>query len=152
MSKTKIKIFDNIQLREILDSEYINTSQIKMCKYALQLGTHILELVKYKEIEHPIIKEGYDVNISWQQGNVCMHEVRQAAFKIHQLAREYDDVIIKTALRVVGHSIATGHMKEHAMVASDYAIKVINLLTPKNYEKVTDERYWQINHLKSVAD
>jgi len=151
-TKTKIKINDNSQLREILDSEYEGSSQIRMCKYALLLSTHILKLVKYDELENPIIKEGYLINEAWQRGEVRMHDVRQASFKIHKLARESEDKVIQTALRVVGQSIATGHMKEHAMVASDYAIKVINLLYPNKIEKVTEERLWQIKQLQSISE
>ena len=35
-------------------------------------------------------------------------------------------------------------MPEHAMVASDYAIKVINLLYPSDRAAITRERQWQI--------
>ena len=40
--------------------------------------------------------------------------------------------------------IGTGHMPEHAMVASDYAIKVINLLYPSDRAAITHERQWQV--------
>ena len=53
---------------------------------------------------------------------------------------------------MVGQAVATGHMREHAMVASDYAIKVINLLFPNNVNAVKQERLWQINHLKNVEE
>jgi hypothetical protein len=55
-TRTKIKINDNSELREILDSVYEGSSQIRMCKYALQLSTNILKLVKYDDLENPIIK------------------------------------------------------------------------------------------------
>jgi hypothetical protein len=64
-----------------------------------------------------------------------MHDVRQAGFKIHKLARESEDELIQIALRVAGQSIATAHMEEHAMLASDYAVKVINLLYPNKKRK-----------------
>ena len=40
--------------------------------------------------------------------------------------------------------IGTGHMPEHAVVASDYAIKVINLLHPGDTAAATRERQWQV--------
>lgn len=55
----KIKINDNSELREKLDLAYESSSQIKMCKYTLLLATHILELVEYKELQNPTLKEGY---------------------------------------------------------------------------------------------
>ena len=72
-----------------------------------------------------------------------MHDVRQAGFQIHQLAKKAQDIVIQTSLRVVGQAIATGHMREHAMVASDYAIKVINLLFPNDVNAVKQERLWR---------
>jgi hypothetical protein len=150
--KLKIKINDNSELRENFDLEYESSSQIKMCKYALLLATHILELVKYDGSENPIITEGFSVNEAWQKGKARMHDVRQIGFKIHKLARESENTIIQNALRVVGHSVVTGHMKEHAMVASDYAIKVVNLLYPNDIYKVTEERLWQINTLNSISE
>lgn len=152
ITKTKIRINDNNKLRKILDSEYESSSQIKMCKYAVLLSKHILKLVNYDELENPIINECYLINEAWQRGEVSMHDVRSCSFKIHKLARESEDKVIRTALRVVGQSIATGHMKEHAMVASDYAIKVITLLYPNEIEKVTEERLWQIKNLKSISE
>ena len=54
------------------------------------------------------------------------------------------------SLRVVGHAVACAHMREHAMVASDYAVKVISLLHPDCMESVREERLWQIHHLQEV--
>lgn len=151
-TKTKIKILDDIELRKILDEEYEKSSQVKLCKYALILATHILMTIEYKDKKNPIIKEGYAVNESWQKGNARMHDVRQAGFKIHQLAKSSQDIVTQTALRVVGQAVATGHMREHAMVSSDYAVKVINLLFPNDINAVRQERFWQIEHLKNIED
>ena len=81
-----------------------------------------------------------------------MHDVRQAGFQIHQLAKNEQDIVIQTSLRVVGQAVATGHMREHAMVVSDYAIKVINLLFPNDVSAVKQERLWQIETLSNIAD
>ncbi len=55
LTKTKIKIIDEDDLRKILDMEYENSSQIRLCKYALLLAKHILELIElfYKLYYHP---------------------------------------------------------------------------------------------------
>nr|WP_205408845.1 hypothetical protein [Bifidobacterium lemurum] len=79
-----------------------------------------------------------------------MHDVRQVGFQIHLLAKNGQDVVVRTALRVVGYAVATGHMPEHALAASDYAIKVINLLFPGNVNAVRQERLWQIERLRGV--
>ena len=98
------------------------------------------------------IKKGFFVNEQWQKGNARMHDVRQAGLKIHQMAKASEDDITRTALRVVGQAVATGHMREHAMVASDYAVKVINLLYPNDIGAVKNERSWQISHLKETEN
>jgi len=36
------------------------------------------------------------------------------------------------------------------MVASDYAVKVINLLYPDNMDAVRQEHLWPINQLKEI--
>ncbi|MDK2819871.1 MAG: hypothetical protein KFW07_03475 [Mycoplasmataceae bacterium] len=51
-----------------------------------------------------------------------------------------------TCLRVVGHSISIGHMPEHAIVASDYAVKLINIIY-NDQENIINERQWQIKAL-----
>lgn len=48
------------------------------------------------------------------------------------------------ALRVAGQAVALDHMKERAMAASDYAIKVINLMYPNDMDAVIQECHWQI--------
>lgn len=105
-----------------------------------------------KNMKNPIIKAGYDVNESWQKGNARIHDVRQAGFKIHQLAKSSQDIVVQTALRVVGQAVVTGHMREHAMVSSDYAVKVINLLFPNDLNAVRQERFWQIEHFKNIEE
>lgn len=151
-TRTKIKISDDIKLRKMLDAEYEKSSQVKLCKYALLLATHILTIIEYDDMNNSIIRNGYAVNEKWQKGNARMHDVRQAGFQIHQMAKNSEDNVIQTALRAVGQAVATAHMTEHAMVASDYAIKVINLLFPNDMNVVRQERLWQIEQLKNIED
>ena|SRR5699024_3050696 len=146
-TKVKIKINDNPELRSQLDVIYENKSQVEMAQWAIRLAKHILEFVNYDYDNCKVIQEGFTTNEKWQIGEVRMHDVRQAGFKVHKIARECPDLVIQAALRVTGQAVSTGHMKEHAMVASDYAIKVINLMFPKDMEAVTRERKWQINAL-----
>ena len=150
MTKPKIKINDDSKLREVLDQEYETASQIQLCKYALMLAAHIRELVESSNLDNEIIEEGLFINEQWQKGNARVHDLRQASFKIHKLAKTSEDALISTTLRVIGHAVAAGHMKEHAMVASDYAVKVINLKYPMAMEAVKKERLWQIDELKEI--
>ncbi|WOO87737.1 hypothetical protein RZE82_02050 [Mollicutes bacterium LVI A0039] len=149
-TKAKIKIVDNNQLRTEIDELYKKTSQINLAKWSLSIAKHILDIVDidYNAIDQ--ITEGFHTNELWQLGNARMHEVRQAGFKIHKVARECDNEINIAAIRVVGHAVATGHMSEHAMVASDYAVKTIGLLSATDINAISGEREWQLQELKRI--
>lgn len=77
-TKAKIKIADDSELRTKLDAEYKHSSQVELCKFALLLAEHILTLVRYENMDDPIIKNGYAINRKWQIGDARMHNVRQA--------------------------------------------------------------------------
>ena len=149
-TRVKIKIADDAGLRQILDGEYAQSSQVELCRYALQLASHILAAAGCEDMGRPAIQEGYAVNERWQAGAARMHDVRQAGFQIHKLAKNCPDIVAQTALRAVGQAVSAGHMREHAMVASDYAVKVVNLLFPNDMAAVRRERTWQIERLRSV--
>lgn len=148
-TKIKIKIVDNTDLRDEIDRLYDEMSQIILAKWSLLIAKRILKLadIDYNSIDEVI--DGFKVNELWQAGKVRMHDVRQAGFKIHKVARECDSEIKKTALRVVGQAVSSGHMKEHAMIASDYAVKTISLITSNDIDSVTLEREWQLNQLQN---
>ena len=112
------------------------------------MAKHILDIadIDYNSID--AIVNGVVVNELWQTGNARMNDVRQAGFRIHKIVREYESEIKKTAFRVTGQAVASGHMKEHAMVASDYAIKTIGLINSNDIDAITFEREWQLNELK----
>lgn len=147
-TQVKIKIIDDAELRSEIDSVYENTEQVVLAKWSLEMAKHIMELVGIDYTQIDAVLEGFKVNELWQVGEARMHDARQVGFKIHKVARESDSEIEKVAFRVVGQAVASGHMREHAMVASDYAIKTINLLNPNEFEAVTEERVWQLNELK----
>lgn len=147
-TKVKINIKDNNELRMKIDELYEKTDQINLAKWSLLIAKHILDIVDidYKCIDE--IVNGFKANELWQIGELRVHDVRQAGFRIHKISRESNSEIIKTALRVVGQAVGSGHMREHAMMASDYAIKTINLISPNDFEAVTKERKWQLIQLE----
>ena len=67
------------------------------------------------------------------------------------MARASGNAIARAAWRVAGHAVATAHMREHAMVASDYAVQVVSLLHPDSMDEVRKERLWQIRHLAEIG-
>lgn len=144
----KIKVEDSDELRTVLDNLYENATQIVLAKWALDLVKHTFVTAGYNVNDYDVVIKGFLVNEAWQEGQSRMHDVRQAGFKIHELAKKSDDKLLMTALRVAGQAVGTGHMREHAMVASDYAIKLINLIYPGNKDAVTQERLWQIKSME----
>ncbi len=149
-TKIKIKIKDNIELRKEIDAVYEKMSQEDVAKWALVMADHILNIVgvDYKSIDE--IVEGFRVNELWQKGNARIVDVRQAGFKIHKMARKCTSEIRKVAFRVAGQAVSSGHMREHAMVASDYASKTIGLISSNDIQAITTEREWQLNEIKKL--
>lgn len=150
-TRVKIKIFDCPELRDELDGLYAKTDQVTLAKWALLLAKRSLKQVRVDDTTGEILFQGFQMNEQWQVGAARIHDVRQAGFRIHQCAKEAEDEMEKTALRVAGQAVSTGHMREHAMVASDYAVKRINLLYPNDIEAVREERNWQIEKMKALG-
>lgn len=147
-TKVKIRIKDNSEVRAKIDELYEKMNQVDLAKWSLIIAKHILDTVDIDYNLIDAIVDGFIVNELWQTGKARMHDVRQAGLKIHKIARESDSEIKKTALRVVGQAVSSGHMREHAMVASDYAIKTIGLISSNDIDAITFEREWQLNELK----
>lgn len=149
-TKPKIKIKDNDDLRLHIDALYENTDQVLLAVWAIKCAQHIFPLIKEADPNDKTILDCIKVNEQWQAGNASVHEVRQAGFKVHELARKCKSKISETGLRALGQAIAVGHMREHAMVCSDYAIKTIQLAYPGNDEIITEERKLQLAILLEV--
>ena len=149
-TKPKIKIDDNSELRAEIDKLYEITEQVVLAKWSIKCAKHILPLSEIEKIKMSDIESEIRINELWQVGKASVYEVRQAGFKIHAVARNCKTEIDKTAIRTVGQAIGVGHMKEHAMVCSDYAIKTIQLAFPNDKEKITAEREWQLKELNEL--
>jgi hypothetical protein len=144
------KITDIPELKEELidafDSKSPNHKDIS--RYGLLLAEHILSLTNIQPCE--AIKECFEINKKWQEGKAKVQEARNVAFKMHRLAREEKDPIKVKVLRVMGQVAAIPHVKRHALIASDYAITLINLMYPQNLEEVRKERKVQVEIMQNV--
>lgn len=152
MTVRKIKIVDNDELRSKIDKIYEKQNQVTLAKWSLELAKHMIEITNLDISKYPEINEGFKMNELWQSNQARMYDVRQAGFKIHEVARKQNDEVIKNVFRVIGQAVGSGHMKEHAMVASDYAIKVMNIMYSNNQDKVNEERNWQLNKLIELSN
>lgn len=150
--KVKIKITDNNEYRAKLEQYYEKVSQVNLSKWSLTVAKHVLAAAGIDYRSYDALSDGFGVNELWQCGKATVHEVRQAGFAIHKAARECGSEIEKTALRSAGQAVASGHMREHAMVASDYAVKTIGLLSGNNVDVITAERQWQLAELMKFSN
>ena len=149
-TKPKIKIADDSELRAEIDKLYEISEQVELAKWSIKCARHVLPLSEVENMEMKDIESGIGVNELWQDGKASVYEVRQAGFKIHAIARNCKTEIGKNAIRTVGQAVGTGHMKEHAMVCSDYVIKTVQLAFPNDKEKITQERKCQLDTLREV--
>ena len=142
------KIDDIPELKNELIAASEEKTHKEMSKYVLLLAEHILEISKIDRTEP--IDECFIINQKWQDGEAKFQDARQVAFMINRLAREEDDPLKEKVLRAMGQVAATPHVKWHALVASEYAVTIINLLYPKDLDKVREEREFQIVLIKSI--
>lgn len=123
-------------------------SHIDISRYGLLLAKHILELTNTPVDD--AIAEVFAVNERWQAGEVRFQAARDVAGRILDLAREEKDPVRVKVYRVLAQVAAIPHVKRHALIASDYAVTLINVMHPKDMEEVRKEREVQISLLESV--
>lgn len=146
----KIKILDHPELRTVLHDLVRRTEQVVLANWAMACAWHILDLPTDEPFNTDVIEEGFTINKLWQGNRATVQEVRKAGFKIHEAARACSTEIARNMLRTAGQAVAVGHMKEHAMVCSDYAIKTIQLWSDNNKDRIATERQWQIAALNNL--
>jgi len=142
------KIDDIPELKDELIAVFESKSKKDISHYGLLLVQHVLSLTNVQPWD--VINECIDVSRRWQEGKATYQETRQAAAMIPDLARAEKDPVKAKVLRVMGQVALIPHVKRHALIASDYAITLINLMYPKNLEEVRKERKIQIELMKSV--
>ncbi|WP_341482550.1 putative immunity protein [Paenibacillus pseudetheri] len=60
-------------------------------------------------------------------GDIRAFDLRKVGFIVNELAKESTTEASKYAARSFAQAIATGHVRGHAMVSSDYAVKLVNV-------------------------
>ena len=144
-----IKKLDDIpQLKEKLISLYDTKTHKEVSQYSLLLAEHVIEMTRMPT--NDTIESCFTVSRAWQEGRAKFQEARQVAFALHRLAREEPDPVRVLVYRVLGQVSATPHVKRHALIASDYAVKLVNRLYPADFDAVRRERETQISLLESV--
>jgi hypothetical protein len=144
-----IKNIDDIpELKDELIAVFESKNKTDISRYGLLLIKHVLSFTDVPPDD--AINECIDVIGKWQEGKATYQETRQAAAVIPDLAREEKDPVKAKVLRLVGQVALIPHVKRHALIASEYAVTLVNLMYPGNFEEVRKERTIQIELMKSV--
>lgn len=142
------KLDDIPSLKAQLIAVFDTKTHRNVSMYGLLLVDHILQLTCMPTNE--TLEACYHINQRWQDGNAKFQEARDVAGLLFDMAREEKDPVKEKALRAIGQVAAIPHVKRHALIASDYAVKVINLLYPGNLGEIKKERELQIKLMGSV--
>lgn len=148
MTKAKIKLIDNVSLRDEIELLAAKLDQVDLAKWAISVAKHVLPYLEKEFPNNENIILGFHINVLWQHGKATVHEVRQAGFGVHKVARQCKSETAKSAARAAGQAVGVGHMREHAMVATDYAIKAVGLDCNGDFDNIIQERRWQLDELK----
>ena len=145
-SKYKIKINDSSEKRYKLEMILYKMSHKYVARWALENAQAFLSFIEIgdKELKESFVCETTAVLNMRIDGKSSAYKLRNAGFLANKLGQMSINDLSKYSARVFAHSIATGHMRGHAIVSSDYAIKVINILFPNDNLKVEEERNRQI--------
>ncbi|GHU12156.1 hypothetical protein FACS1894151_11770 [Spirochaetia bacterium] len=147
------KIDDIPDLRIELENIFDRKNHKEMVKYSVLLGKHILKITNTEPCDE--INECFDIIEKWQNGETGkgfakFQGARDVADKLLKFAHDEKDPIKEKIYRVMAQVANIPHVKNHALWASDYAIKLINKMYPNNFEEVKKEREIQIELMKSV--
>ncbi|MGB4589067.1 MAG: putative immunity protein [Clostridiaceae bacterium] len=142
------KIEDIPELKNMLITLSESKTHVEMSKYALLLAEHLLNMTGTERTE--VIEDCFSVNIKWQNKEVKFQDALKVAGKLNTLAREEKNLIRAKVFRAMGQVAATPHVRWHALVVSEYAIVLINLLYPQNFDKVREEREFQIELMNQI--
>lgn len=142
------KIYDIPELKQELIAVFEGKSKMDISRYGSRLVEHVISLTNVQVCDE--VKQCIEVSRRWQEGKATYKETRQAAALIPDLARAEKDQVKAKVLRVVGQVTLIPHVKRHGLIASDYAITLINLMYPNNLEEVRKERKIQIELMKNI--
>lgn len=145
-SKYKIKVNDCPEKRKQLELILYKMPHKQLAIWAIKNAKPFLDFINLDDnsLKDSIIRESTEALNKRIDGEISAYNLRSAGFLANKLAQLSKNDLSKYAARVFAQAIATGHMRGHAIVSSDYAIKVINMLYYGNMIKVMEERDRQI--------
>ena len=148
--RPKIRIADDAEQRDRLCRLLVAQNQYDLATWAMQCVQHILPLLP-DAVEANVVHDVFDLLKRWQNGQADVTQLRQTGFALHKLAKEQQNPVATAVLRAAGQAVGVGHMKEHAPVCGDYAVKAVGLANGQNPQAVSQERQWQLEQLQQIA-
>lgn len=148
----KIKIVDDTNLRNKIEEELEKLPQKLLAQWALNIATPYLDYLDSHLKDDPRINLGIETLEKRMERNIRAYDLRKVGFTVNELAKESKTNISKYSARSFAQAIATGHMRAHAMVSSDYAIKTVNTLTDNSLDASTKERKRQLKIIDELLD
>lgn len=100
-------------------------SNREMMKWALRNVREVLDVLKISVKDDEQYRLMVLETNRFLTGFNTVSHMRNQALKIHELARHETDEVRINLLRAYGHVIATAHVKEHALQATEYANKAL---------------------------
>lgn len=145
-SPYKLKILDDGRKRLELEQILVQLPQKQLAQWAMEHATRFTALIDIGDDlkKQQILTQVQEVFEARLSGNVSAYELRQTGFLAQQLSQQAKSSLSKYAARVFAQAVATAHMRGHAIVSADYAVKVINLQSPDDMQAVVCERKQQI--------
>lgn len=144
-SDYKIKVTDIPQKRLELEKLLEQLPHSEVARWAVENARNFIEDIENFADKESILEETLNVFQQRLEGKISAYQLRQAGFLANTLSKGSKADISKFAARVYAQAIASAHMRGHAVVSSDYAIKVIQLKGPKDLDRVRVERERQIS-------
>lgn len=151
-SPYKIKIIDAVDERNKLEYIFERLSQRELAIWSIKNAERFICYINIgdEKSKNDIISETYEILQKRIDNKITAFELRKAGFLANTLAKNSINEISKFSSRIYAQAIATGHMRGHAIVSSDYAIKVNNLLNNNSKIEAVKERDKQIKLAKSL--
>ncbi|MCR5755575.1 MAG: hypothetical protein K6G30_12290 [Acetatifactor sp.] len=145
-SPRKIAIQDDDEKRLELEKILEQMSHKVLALWAMQNSMAFIAYIHLEDDTRKdcVVEETTETFYKRISGEIGASELRKAGFLANTLAKESTSDMSRYAARVYAQAIATGHMRGHAIVSSDYAIKVVNLLYPRDMEMIRKTREEQI--------
>ena len=151
-SPYKVKIVDVLAKRTQLEEAFAQLSQADLAKWAILNAERFIQDIDINDSQKKIkiITATKAMLLKRIDGQASAYELRQAGFLANTLAKEAVSETGKFAGRIFAQAIATGHMRGHAIISADYAIKVANLKHPNDMDTVIAERKQQIQLVSKI--